>query len=76
MATKTRQRPAASSGRFSRPGARKPQQSSSSNPLSALTGLLPGSKSTSRGGGKSTTGLAGVASKITSRFGSKKSKKR
>jgi hypothetical protein len=77
MATKTRQRPPASTGRFSRPGTRKPQKpaSSSSKPLSALTGLLPGSKST-RGGGKSKGGLAAAASKITSRFGSKKNKKR
>lgn len=95
MATRTPQRPA-SAGRFSRTAAntqtrrfnrptarRKPQPAS--NPLSALTGLLPtgGSKTSARtkGGGKSKAGLAALAgaagfalknrSKITSRFGRK-----
>ena len=92
MATRTPQRPA-SAGRFTRTAAntqtrrfnrpttrRKPQPSSS--PLSALTGLIGGSKTAPKGkGGKNKAGfaaLAGVAglafknrSKITSRFGNK-----
>ena len=82
MATRTQQRPA-SAGRFARSTTSKKKPQTSSSPLSALTGMFPGSKPTpaKSGGGKSKAGmaaLAGVAgfaiknrSKITGRFGSK-----
>jgi hypothetical protein len=95
MATRTPQRPASAgrlrrttantqTRRFNRPTTRRKPQPAS-NPLSALTNLLPtgGSKSApkGKGGGKSKAGLAALAgvagfalknrSKITSRFGNK-----